>query len=296
MAQTSDKISFRVSPGLRIVLLALTFILGLVLAGFVVALLTGLSSGRAIAMLRIGAVLQDILMLVLPAIVTAIIVTSRPAALLAIDRAPRLIPSLFAVLAMILATPAMNVIIEWNASLHLPQSMASLEEALRTMEESAGAAVTMMLGAHTAGNLIVSVLIIGVLAGFSEELFFRGSLQRLLVSSHMSAAAAIWVTAVIFSAVHFQFFGFVPRLLLGAYFGYLLLWSRSVWLPMLAHIFNNTLYVVSTYVTGSGDPELGEWSMQWYAVAASVILTGAVLYYLRKNLVAKPEPYIKADC
>lgn len=270
----------------RILLLALTFIFGMLVTGVISGLLMSLGDeSRRLAMLRIGAVVQDLLMLVVPAVVTAVLVTRRPASLLAVDRAPGWLPSLGAIAVMIVASPAMSMIIEWNAGLHLPQSMAALEQSLRAMETSAGGAVETMLGPHTPANLLMSLLIIGVLAGFSEELFFRGALQRLISAGNgMRPAVAIWIAAVIFSAVHMQFFGFVPRLLLGAYFGYLLAWSGSVWLPVIAHTANNSLYVILHYITGSGEPDLGPVGSSWIAAVVSALLTAAGLAALRRIL------------
>ncbi|MDO4319676.1 MAG: CPBP family intramembrane metalloprotease [Bacteroidales bacterium] len=276
---------FVLPPSRRIVLLLLTFVFGMLITGVITGLLMQIAGeSRQLAMMRISAVVQDLLMLVVPAVLTAVLVTRQPAGLLAIDRAPRLLPTLLAILVMLAASPAMSKIIEWNAGMHLPHSLAALEQSMRAMEDHAAGAVDAMLGPHTIGNLVISLLIVGILAGFSEELFFRGALQRILSSGSLNGTAAVWVSAIIFSAVHFQFFGFVPRLLLGVYFGYLLLWSRSVWLPMLAHIVNNSLYVVLRYTTGSGEPDLGDAGSSWMLVVASIVITAGGLIWLRNIL------------
>ncbi len=75
-------------------------------------------------------------------------------------------------------------------------------------------------------------------------IFFRGALQRIMATGGVSAHAAIWIAAFVFSAFHMQFFGFLPRLLIGAFFGYLLWWSGSLWLPVCAHALNNTMALV----------------------------------------------------
>lgn len=281
---------FTISPSRRIVLLLLTFVFGMLVTGVLTGLITSIGGEeRRLAMMRIGAVIQDMIMLVLPALLTAVLVTRRPARLLAVDRLPALVPSLAAIAVMLVASPAMSAIIEWNAGLHLPASMASLEEALRAMEEKAGAAVDFMAGPHTTANLLMSVLIIGVLAGFSEELFFRGALQRIISFSPVGRTGAIWVSAVIFSAIHMQFFGFVPRLLLGLYFGYLLAWSGSVWLPVAAHMANNALYVILRYYTGTGEPELVPEGSTTAVAIGSAVLTCLGLIML-KRMFARTSP------
>lgn len=281
-------VKFHVSAGRRILLLFLCFLLGTIITSVIAGLLLNVGGAdRQVAMLRIGAVVQDVVMLVLPAVATAMIVTRNPAGLLTVDSRPSARMLLWALAAMVVSMPAMSYVIEWNASISFPESLKSLEEALRQMEENAAGSIELMMGPHTVMNLIVNVLIIGLFAGFSEELFFRGALQRLLQSTRMSPAAAVWIAAIVFSAVHFQFFGFVPRMLLGAFFGYLLLWSGSVWLAVAAHAFNNVMYVVLTYFTGSGDPQFNlPFGEPWLLPLVSALLTAGCLVALHRSRLA----------
>lgn len=283
-----ENLKFTVAPPRRMILLALLFIAGFCIAGILTGVLAGIGGeARALAFTRIGAVMQDIFMLVLPAVATAVLVTRRPATLLGVDRAPGLWPVVLTVCTMIVASPLMDVIIKWNASISFPESLSTLEQSLRSAEQRASQAVEVIFGPHSAGNLVISLLIIGVLAGFSEELFFRGAMQRLLQSAPVPGWGAVWITAAIFSLIHFQAFGFVPRLLLGAYFGYLMLWSGSVWLPVIAHTVNNSLYVILRYTTGSGELDIADSSASWLTVASSAMLTAVGLWLLRSRLKSK---------
>ena len=279
-----DTVKFLLPSNKRLVLLLLTYILGYmitVMAGAALSFLGG--AEKATAMLRISTVVQDVFMLVLPAVITAVIATRNPAGLLAVSRFPSWKMVLVAIAVMILSSPLMTWIIRLNASIHLPESLAGLEDALRTMENNASSAVETVLGAHSIPNLIMSLLIVGILAGFSEELLFRGALQRLLGATRLSQHAAVWIAAVIFSVVHFQFFGFVPRMLLGAFFGYLLLWSGSVWLPMTIHMINNSMFIILRYTTGSGDYQVMPEAPAWIPIIISTLLTVAGLWWLYKN-------------
>ena len=112
----------------------------------------------------------------------------------------------------------MNWLIHFNEGIHLPESMAGIEQAMRSMEDMAQANVELVQGGAGIGDLIMSILIVGIFAGFCEELLFRGAFVRLLVSMKLNIHAAIWIVAFVFSALHFQFYGFFPRLLLGALF------------------------------------------------------------------------------
>lgn len=248
--------------------------------------------------LRICTVIQDILVFVLPAIAIAMIATRFPASLLGVDKLPDLRMTLLAILALLLSVPAMNVIVEWNQNITLPESLKPIEEQMRAMEQAAEASIKMILAGDSIPGLIVNVLIIGVLAGFSEELFFRGALQRLLTSGGRMPHLMIWVTAFLFSAFHMQFFGFVPRMLLGAFFGYLLWWSGSLWLPILIHALNNSIVVISQWmnenkVSSTDIDKIGtdiSANTNIAMVAISVTVTVAIIY-----LLARRSSQISAD-
>lgn len=280
-------IKYLVSPSRRLWMLLLTWIIGVVITMFASGAIMRLGSDANVtAMARISIVIQDIFMLILPAIATAMIVTRQSAHMLALTTSPGISRSIIALIVMVISAPAMNVVIEANASVTFPESLKGLEEALRQMEETAASGVDLVLGAHSVPNLVLSILIVGFLAGLSEELFFRGALQRILGSFKINKHAAIWIAACVFSLIHFQFFGFLPRLLLGAYFGYLLLWSGSVWLPVIVHAFNNTLYIILKYYTGSGDLQPAEPDMKYVFVGISIVATVVglqVLYRQRVN-------------
>lgn len=284
------------SPGSSLLLLLFAFIIGLVMAGIFVSLLSRIIQ-RPEAAGRILAVVQDLFLFIIPAFVAAFTATRLPARLLGVDRAPNGKFLLAALLVLMVSVPAMNVLIELNRNMHLPASMSSAEAWLRQLEDSAAEASSMILGGHTAGALIVSVLIVGILAGFSEELFFRGALQRILMATRIPSWGVIWIVAFIFSAFHFQFFGFVPRLLLGAYFGYLMYWSRCLWIPVCVHAFNNSVYALSRWYSGGEDSAAGGLDtygtdlsspVEVAAVCASVILTAAGIWWL-KSLAGKEE-------
>lgn len=200
-------------------------------------------SGMTPVKIRIGMVVQDILMFVVPAMVTAVVITRRPADFLMIRKSPSFTDIIIIVLILVVSSPMMNYIIAWNQSLTLPESLKSVQQWMTESEKSVSAMLEMVIGNGSVGGLVISLLLIGVLAGFSEELFFRGTVQRVMETTPINKHIAVWLTAFIFSSIHLQFFGFFPRLLLGAFFGYLAVWSGSIWLPVIAHILNNSFAV-----------------------------------------------------
>ncbi len=228
----------------RLLLLLCIFVIGFFIVGVVSSIVLTVF-GDSIKALRIITVLQDILMFILPAVVTALMVTRQPATLLCIDRRPPLNPTLISICTLLCSIPAMNFVIWLNTNIPLP---SDIYYTLISMENAAAETIKKLSGDHTLMNLILSVLIVGVFAGLSEELYFRGGMQRLLNTGGVKHHVAIWVTAIFFSLLHLQFFGFVPRVLLGAFFGYALLWTRSLWVPIILHSLENTLYVVAEWL------------------------------------------------
>lgn len=262
-------------------------------------LLIPLAQKGTLPAMRVMIMLQDLLIFILPVIVTAILVSRRPADLIGVARGVSWPVFIIALAVLLASMPLMNRIVEWNNSLTLPAGLAQLEAQMRTMEETAEATIRSLMGNYGIGSYIMAVLLVGIMAGVSEELFFRGGIQRLLSTGGVNRHVAIWFTAFVFSAIHMQFFGFVPRLLLGALFGYMLSWSGSVWLPAIIHSINNTLVVSGEFYAhhkgidsaamntfGSG----GE-AMDILMSCASLVLVVTLLYLLRRVTQQPKENY-----
>jgi hypothetical protein len=135
----------------------------------------------------------------------------------------------------------------------------------------------------------MSILIIGVLTGLAEELFFRGALQGLFFSTRINRHAIIWIVAIIFSALHFQFYGFIPRMLLGAYFGYLVWWSGSLWTSVAIHALNNSIVAVSQSLSAQDTVVASESSWSITTIILSFVVTAVGLYILYRLSHPKPK-------
>lgn len=280
----------QLSFGKKIGLFLCLWLFATIIGSFIVGFITLKFGANSTPALRIATILQDVIIFILPAIATAMLITRLPATFLAIDKTSKYKNYLLTILTMLVSIPAMNFIIEWNASMQFPESIKGLENWMRNSENNAAIMVKTLLGQPDIPNLLMSILIVGVLAGLSEELFFRGALQKILLSKPMNIHIAIWVTAFIFSAIHMQFYGFIPRLLLGAFFGYLVVWSGSLWLPIVAHAFNNITTVFVTWLYNKGcidsDPnQLGAsmTPLDTTIAITSVIATIGMIIYLKKS-------------
>lgn len=241
-----------------------------------------------------GAVVQDILCFILPAILAAGIFCGKKwSEALAIDSMPWKSVMSGAVI-YILYLPALNALTYWNEHIHLPQALNGVEKLFREMEDKAALITNSILDVSSVWGMLCGVIVVGLMAALSEELFFRAGLQRMLAGrfgmaggTRRQAIVAIWVGAIVFSVMHFQMFGFAPRMLLGAYFGYLLYKSGSIWPGVVAHFLNNSLVVVGRWCITTG--YLGEDTLdfgtpghtEWLWVV-SLVAGSAALLYARK--------------
>ena len=178
--------------------------------------------------------------------------------------------------------------IEWNSNVSFPGFMEGFENWAR-QTESAAARMTEYLTAFDGfSQFVVAFFVIAVFAALGEELVFRGIIQNMIHRSNGNIHIAIWLSAILFSAIHFQFFGFVPRMLLGALFGYLYYWSGNLWIPIFAHFVNNGFTLVMIYLHNLGqvnfDIENSE-PPSLMAVLLFAIITAVLLFYFRNHFV-----------
>lgn len=245
-------------------------------------LLSRFGSSHSVILTQI--ILQNLLSFALPAMLVAAFIARKPFDYLALSKSPGLMNVLFVILAYVASVPVMNMIVQLNESITLPDSFAALEELLRMYEEAAKALTNQLISGQTFMGVICLMLVLGCLTGFGEEIFFRGMLTKIFLDKPMNKHLAIWLGAIVFSFMHFQFFGFVPRVLMGALFGYMLVWSGSLWVPIIAHAINNSVVVLSTYALERGylsqslDVYGTTQCMPWLAIVSAIALAALIKY------------------
>jgi len=153
-------------------------------------------------------------------------------------KTPALIFLVVIVLAIV-AFPAVWVTGALNGAIEFPESLKGLENWMKEKEDNAQTLTLFMTDFASPAQTILGFVVIAILAGLTEEFFFRGVIQPIFQNSTKNKHTAIWITAIIFSAIHFQFYGFIPRMLLGALFGYLYVYTNNIAVPIWAHILNN---------------------------------------------------------
>lgn len=195
--------------------------------------------------MRLMQLLSAIGTFLFPSLVVAWLCSPSPAEYLCIKKIPDNKILLLVLASMFLMSPTITLTALLNKQMVLPSFMAPVENWMKAQEALAEQLTNMLLAGNGMMNLLANLLVIAVMAGITEEFLFRGALQRIIGKWTSNHHIVIWTAAIIFSAFHMQFYGFLPRMLLGAYFGYLLYWSKNIWIPVFAHFVNNAFAVIS---------------------------------------------------
>lgn len=178
---------------------------------------------------------------------------------------------------------------ELNKAIHFPETFKGLESTLKGMEDSLEKATKFFTSFTSFGDFLLAFLVIAVIAGIGEELIFRGLIMRKLFLGTNNIHLAIWLSAFIFAVIHFQFYGILPRMMLGVIFGYLYYWTGNIWVPIFAHIFNNGLAVTAMYLYNIGIIKTDLESMDDVPMPMVIfsLLATIGLMYLLKNYLAQ---------
>ncbi|SFU04375.1 hypothetical protein SAMN04489724_3571 [Algoriphagus locisalis] len=180
-----------------------------------------------------------------------------------------------------------TLLIYFNSQLVLPEFMSGIESWMRDMETQTMELTKFLTDFQTIPELLTGLVVIGLLAGIGEEMFFRGLIQPKMHLYTGNAHAGVWVTAFIFSAIHLQFYGFLPRLFLGGMFGYLYYYSGSLTYPIIAHIANNSITVLMVYAANQGmiDFDLESTDTVSYpaALIGLLVLLAGIFYFKKIN-------------
>jgi uncharacterized protein len=251
--------------------------------------MTDFSNPASIPLLKFFQVMQSIGLFILPPFVYTYLVHGKNSGYLTLHRHPGIIHLVLVSFLIIAAIPFVNFTAAINGKLSLPGTFEGIERWMRSMEDNAGELTRHFLEVHTLSGLLFNLFMIAVLPALGEELLFRGVFQRLFSQLMRNAHAGIWISAFLFSALHLQFYGFVPRLLLGVYFGYLLVWSGTIWIPIAAHFANNAINVLVYH--GVHKEYLPDWLLEVGSeptdrmlVIISLILVSGGSWYLYRRL------------
>lgn len=231
---------------------------------------------------------SEICTFLVPAFLVAFLCSKEPGDYLFIKRFPGIKTALLTFVSVLLLSPAITLTGFLNKSI-FDSGIIRLPPFLELIEEEAERLTAIFLSDTSLEAILLNLFVIAIIAAVTEEFFFRGALQRIVERWFKSHHVVIWSIAFIFSVVHMQFLGLIPRMLLGAYFGYLLYWSKNIWIPILAHFCNNAVAVIgmsngnlkeNVYISG----EIQEWEISSFAIVTTI---SCIFFYFCANSLRK---------
>ena len=252
--------------------------------------LSNLTTGETanVNILKYFQVIQSVALFVIPPFIIAWLVGVNHREYLSIKTGT--FPSNLIIIPMLMVSviPFINFLAELNSRLDLPSFLTGVEDWMKEMEESGQEVSKKFMDVQTTGGMIFNLFMIAFLPAIGEEFLFRGVFQKQFSELTGNKHWGIILAAFLFSLMHLQFFGLIPRFALGLLMGYLLLWGKTIWLPVTAHFLNNGIIVVFYYFYTTGGitydlENMGKESSQNIQVLVSLGISLLMLALVYKN-------------
>jgi membrane protease YdiL (CAAX protease family) len=251
----------------------LLFFIGLILLFALVSALGGLALGallfdvsimeignlmsnpdneKAISFLKFYQIINQVGVFILPALFFTYFASSQPVEYLTLNKTPKLISMLVGALIVYTVLPFNGYLDELNKSMVFPDFLSGMETWMKEKELQAKILTESFLRTNSYTGLAVNIIIVALLPAIGEEILFRGILIKLLDQMMKNIHLAVILSSIIFSAIHLQFYGFLPRLMLGLLLGYMFVFTRNLWVPIFVHFVNNASSVIVFYLHENG--------------------------------------------
>ncbi len=272
--------------------LSLTYLISVLVWGSEVFTTSGDPGEMNLGFMRFSQMLNQLGFFLLPPLLFALLSERSVSGFLGFFN-PKKVHLLATLLLILVAGPFIGFLTVWNETLRLPAQLSGIEEWMKSQEEMATLLTERFLNAPGFSTLAINLVMIGLLPALGEELLFRSSFIGILKKMFHGIHLPVLISAFIFSALHMQFFGFLPRFFLGLAFGYLFVWSGSVWIPVLAHFINNASVVIVSFLntrklTNVAAEDLGR-SGSGLWIVASAIACLMILYWVYQTRVKLDE-------
>ena len=277
------KKNLRESSGFRVFLYLIALLICLLVGGAVTMLLADDGNINAI---KAGQGISHALIFMVPPLILYGFTRFKPFQAIGFRPVTNAWLLLIGVVLMFVSLPVTGQLMVWNESMSLGPSFEVLEHWLQQMEETASKLTEQLLQVNTFWGLLGNLLVIALIPAIGEELTFRGVLQQSLVRRCKNVHVGIVLSAAIFSFIHFQFYGFLPRMFLGLLLGYMFYYSGSLWTSILMHFINNGTAVVVAYLGYHGTTQVDADSFgttdQVWMILLSLVVTIALLWLSRR--------------
>lgn len=245
-------------------------------------------------MLRLIQGLTQITTFILPPLLYSLCVHSRPITDLGVRHIRNIYIAIAGLALIYVCLPFNNLLTDLNEAMRLPESLSKIENMMKMAEETAAQLTEKMLEMNGLKDLAFNLIIIALIPAIGEELTFRGVIQSSLCRLFKSGTWGVIVSAFIFSAIHMQFYGFLPRFVLGLLLGFIFLWSKSLWLSSAMHFLNNgsivVLYYLNQHYNLSLDVEhFGSTDNVWIIIASALFSIGLLAVAYSNRAVEKHD-------
>jgi hypothetical protein len=247
-----------------------------------ILVLSNVSDPSCIPLLKELQILQSVFLFIIPALIAGTLFEGSSTGYFGMKKIPSGSILMMILIIMMISLPMINGMVSLNEMMKLPASLGGMEKWMKETEDQAAQITENFLDVHSMGGFGINILMIAVIPAIGEEMVFRGLFQRLLGEWFNNIHVAIFLAAFLFAAVHLQFYGLLPRMMLGVMFGYLYLWTGTLWAPVFAHFLNNGAAVLISYLSNTGiihaDYEKFGSTNNVFLITGSVLFTMALLY------------------
>jgi uncharacterized protein len=217
-----------------------------------IAAFSDITNQQTLFALKYFQIVNQLGVFIIPAILFVILTDDHFTMYLKLDGGFKKFSTFFGFIVLVVSLPFISWIISINSEMHLPAFLSGVENWMRNSEDNAQKLTTAFLKTGTWGGFLVNLVMVAGLAAIGEELIFRGILVRLFREWTGNLHLSVIIPAILFSALHLQFYGFFGRLLLGILLGYLFVWSGSLWVPIIVHFLNNAMAVIISFCNQRG--------------------------------------------
>lgn len=278
----------RDSGGIQLFTLFVLYYIGIVIGAIAIQLILGTNPMSTVYGIRSAHIIQGVFLFLVPSIIYAQLYADTKGSFL-VQRSIKPKALALAILLIFSIQVFAETVNYYNNLITLPESMSGLNDFFKETKESGEKTIKLVLAEKSISNLIINLLIIAIIPGIVEELFFRGCMQRSITRMGTNIHVAIWVTAIIFSLLHFQLSGLFPRIILGAVLGYLYAWTRNIWIPIVVHMIHNAtiIFVAQMLVDNEFYKKISisDYSLSniWLGTTISLVVSLALMYFIYKS-------------
>ncbi len=224
---------------------------------------TNAANDNEISFLRYVLIAQEISFFIVPSIILLILLKPSEQSVFAVMKIPPLTDAVLVILLALCLIPLTSFTGYLNSAMDLPTWLSGVEQWMMEKEDELSDLTSLIIASDNIVSMLLNMLMIAILPAVGEELIFRGIFQKILSNLIKNSWLAIWISAFVFSAIHLQFYGFLPRFILGLVYGYLFFWSGTLFLPVLAHFINNAVPTIGAFLYAMETTGLKEETLYW---------------------------------